>query len=118
MAFIINGVTIKSPSAFKVERYNVTTMNRLSNADMVGDLIAKKRKFYFTYDAISADELDTILDAIWHTNSLFYTLVYPYQGTHKTVTVYSGSIPAELHRGHSASPTWIWKNVSFNLIQR
>ena len=44
MAYIINGVAIKNPSTFRAERYNVTTMERLSNADMVGDLIAKKRK--------------------------------------------------------------------------
>lgn len=118
MAFVVNGVEIKKPSTFKVERYNVTTMNRLSNADMVGDLIAKKLKFYFTYEALSAEELDTILDAIWNTNSLFYTLEYPYQGQQKFATVYSGSIPSELHRGHMAASTWIWKNVSFNLIER
>ena len=54
--FSVNGIAIKNPSKFKIERYNITNMERLADATMVGDLIAKKRKFYFTYDAISGDE--------------------------------------------------------------
>ena len=115
--FIVNGVAIKNPSSFKIERYNVTTMERLANADMVGDLVAKKLKFYFTYEAISGEDLDTILEAIWESNQLFFTLQYPYNNTIKTATVYVGSIPSELHRaGRGAN--WVWKGVTFNLIQK
>ena len=117
MAFIINGVAVKNPSTFKKERYMVTTMERLANASMVGDLIAKKRKFYFTYEAISGEELDTILEAIWDTDELFFTLAYPENGIQKTAEVYVGSIPAELHRAGKTS-NWVWKNVTFNLIER
>ena len=81
--FSINGVGIKNPSSFKIERYNVTNMERLANAEMVGDLIAKKRKFYFTYDAIKAKELNNILDIIWETDELFYTLSYLENGKQK-----------------------------------
>ena len=116
MAFIINGVKIKNPSTFKIERYNVTTMERLSNADMVGDLIAKKLKFYFTYDAISGEDLDTILSAIWDSPGLFFTIQYPDRGAMKTATVYVGSIPSELH--YMSNKNAVWKNVTFNLIQR
>jgi len=118
MAFIINGITIKNPSSFKIERYNVTTMTRLSNASMTGDLIAKKHKFYFTYEAIAAPELDRILEAIWDSDALFFTLQYPYQGTPKSAQVYVGSIPAELHNGAARGPNWVWKNVTFNLIEQ
>lgn len=114
--FIINGREVKNPSTFKIERYNVTNMERLANADMVGDLIAKKLKFYFTYEAITAEELDNILEAIWNTNSIFYTLQYVENGVVKSATVYSGSIPSELHSAKSKE--WIWKDVSFNLIQK
>jgi len=114
--FMVNGREIKNPSTFKVERYNVTNMERLANADMVGDLIAKKMKFYFTYDAITAEELDNILDAIWETDSIFYDLAYDYQGEQRTAMVYSGSIPAELHSAKSKE--WVWKNVTFNLIEK
>lgn len=117
MSFVVNGVTIKNPSAFKVERYNVTTMERLSNAKMVGDLIAKKRKFYFTYDAITGEDLDNIFKAIDSTK-LFYKLTYPEDGTDNTASaeVYVGSMPYELHRMGTKSS--VWKNVTFNLIER
>lgn len=116
MAFRINGVAIKNPSTFKVERYNVTTMERLSNADMVGDLVAKKLKFYFTYEAISAEDFDTILDAIWDHNSLFFTLEYEDRRQTKKASVYVGSIPSELH--YMSRRNTVWKNVTFNLIER
>ena len=113
--FKINGHTIKRPSNFKIERYNVTTLQRLANAEMCGDLIAKKRKFYFTYDAISAKDLDNILNIIWETNNLFFTLSYVENGTTKTAKVYSGSIPSELYR---TGGNWVWKGVTFDLIEK
>lgn len=116
MAFTINGITIKNPSTFKIERYNVTTMERLSNASMVGDLIAKKLKFYFTYNAILAEEFDAILNAIWDSDSLFFTLTYEDRGVQKQAEVYVGSIPAELH--YMSNSVTVWKNVTFNLIER
>lgn len=115
--FTINGVGVKNPSSFKIERYNVTDMKRLANADMVGDLIAKKRKFYFTYEAISGDDLDKILEAIWETNELFFPFEYLENGVAKTATVYVGSIPSDLHKAGRTS-NWVWKNVTFNLIER
>ena len=115
--FVVNDVSIKNPSGFKIERYNVTNMERLADATMVGDLIAKKHKFYFTYDSISGYDLDIILEAIWDSNELFFTLSYPDNGVTKTVNVYAGSIPADLHRAGNTT-NWIWKNVTFNLIEQ
>lgn len=116
MAFIINGIQIKNPSSFKIERYNVTNMERLSNADMVGDLIAKKHKFYFTYDAITAEDFDTILSAIWDGDAIFFPIQYDFHGTVRTANVYVGSIPSDLHFMSNANT--VWKNVTFNLIER
>jgi len=116
MEFIINGIHIKNPSAFKIERYNVTTMERLSNASMVGDLIAKKRKFYFTYEAITAEDFDVILAAIYDSDKLFFTLQYPERGQSKSAEVYVGSIPADLH--FMSGKNAVWKNLTFNLIER
>jgi len=115
--FLIDTVPIKNPSSFKIERYNITDLNRLSNGTIVGDLIAKKRKFYFTYEAISSYDLNIILDAIWNTSSIFYELTYIENNETKTAEVYVGSIPTELHR-NSDGAEWIWKNVTFNLIER
>lgn len=115
--FQINGTSIKNPTEFKIERYNVTTLDRLADAKMVGDLVAKKRKFYFTYEAISGYDLDKILDLIWETNALFYDLTYLENGKSKSATVYVGSIPTELHRA-GRTTNWVWKNVTFNLIEQ
>ena len=115
--FAISDVPIKNPTKFKIERYNITTMNRLANGTMVGDLVAKKRKFYFTYDAISGEELDNILNTIWETNQIFYKLDYLENGVTKTAEVYVGSIPTDLHRAGQTT-NWVWKNVTFNLIER
>ena len=121
MAFKINGVEIKNPSTFKIERYLVTNMERLANADMVGEIIAKKRKFYFTYETLTAAELNHILNTIWEISSLFYPFQYEENGTVKNAIVYSGSIPSELARVHGSTSNpdnWVWKNVTFNLIER
>lgn len=114
-SYKINGVAIKRPSDFKIERFNVTNLQRLANADMCGDLIAKKRKFYFTYESITSDALDAILDTIWETNSIFFTLSYVENNKTKTARVYSGSIPSDLYR---TGGKWVWKNVTFNLIEK
>lgn len=115
--FTVNGRAIKNPSTFKIERYNVTNMERLADAKMVGDLIAKKLKFYFTYDAITGEDLDNILEAIWETDTLFFPLEYIENGIAKSATVYVGSIPTDLHRA-GRTTNWVWKNVTFNLIEQ
>lgn len=117
MAFVINNVSVKRPTNFKIERYNVTNLERLADASMVGDLIAKKRKFYFTYEQISGYDLDIILSAIWESTALFFTLTYPENGIQKTATVYVGSIPSELHFA-GRTTNWVWRDVTFNLIEK
>lgn len=115
--FTVNGRAIKNPSTFKIERYNVTNMERLADASMVGELIAKKRKFYFTYDAITGEDLDALLETIWETDTLFFPLEYLENGVSKSATVYVGSIPTELHKAGNTT-NWVWKNVTFNLIEK
>lgn len=115
--YVVNGKSIKNPTSFKMERYKVTNMERLASAKMVGELIAKKRKFYFTYEAIEAADLDKILDAIWESDDLFFPLVYNENDVEKSATVYVGSIPSELHKA-GKTPNWVWKGVTFNLIEQ
>ena len=115
--FVVNGKAIKNPSSFKIERFNITNMERLADATMVGYLIAKKRKFYFAYDAITGEDLDNILEAIWESNTLFFELKYPENGVQKTAQVYVGAIPTDLHRAGKTT-NWVWKGVNFNLIEQ
>lgn len=115
MNFNINGNSIKSPSGFKIERYNITNLERLADGKMAGDLIAKKRKFYFTYEVINGSDLDTILDAIWDSPKIFFKLKYEENGSSKEAEVYVGSIPSDLY---GTGADWVWTNVTFNLIER
>lgn len=116
--FKINGIPIKSPSKFKIERYKVTNSTRTLDGNMKQDLIAKKRKFYFTYEVIDNIDLQNILSIIWETNACFFTLTYEDGNaqTVKSATVYVGSIPSEL--GYGDNPLWKWKDVTFNLIEQ
>lgn len=115
-AFKINGVPIKNPSTFKIERYNVTNLTRLANGNMAGDLVAKKRKCFFTYEVINGSDLDVILNTIWETTSIFFTLDYKENNVDKQMIVYSGAIPSDLH--NAATSDWVWKNVNFDLIEQ
>ena len=112
---MINGVSIKRPHPFKIERYKLSDLERIANGNTVGDFINRKRTFIFTYEAIASNELNVILDIIWETDSMSYTLTYVESNVTKTATVYPGMIPSELH--HTGS-IWIWKDVEFSLIER
>lgn len=114
-AYYIEGVRIKNPTTFKIERYKVTNANRLANSDMVADVLGRKRKFFFTYDAITGDELDKILDILWENMDYFFNFTYVENGVTKSAIVYPGAIPSELH-----NPTgkWVWKGVNFDLIEQ
>ena len=114
-SYKINGTAFKRPDSFKIERYNLTNLQRIASGTMCGDLIAQKRKFYFTYDAITSDELEKILNLIWEVDELFFTLTYIENNVEKTAQVYVGSIPSELVR---TGAKWVWKGVSFNLIEQ
>lgn len=114
--FKINGIPIKRPSTFKMSRYNITTLTRLASGEMVGDLVAKKVKLFFTYEAITSTDLNTILDIIWNTNSLFYTVTYVENNIARSIKAYVGEIPQELH--HTGDSEWVWQNVTFDLIQK
>lgn len=113
--FKIDGVPIKRPSTFKKSRYVLTKSGRLANGKMTADIVAKKRKFYFTYNAIDSRDLNKILDLIWERDKFFFTLEYVENNEVKTATVYAGEIPGDLHK---TGEVWIWKNVTFNLIEQ
>lgn len=114
-AYTLSGTTIKRPSSFKIEKYKITNAQRLANGDMTADVIAKKRKFTFTYNQITSTELDKILDILWDDTGYFYTFTWVENGKEKSAPVYPGSIPQELH---CPVGIWVWKGVSFSLIEQ
>jgi hypothetical protein len=115
--FSINGTDIKNPTTFKISRYRITKSNRLADGTMSMELIAKKRKFFFTYDAIDTKEKDAILEEIWENDDNFYDFSYEEDGETKSATVYAGELPTELHQAYE-NGMWVWKNFNFNLIEK
>lgn len=111
----IDGTEIKRPSEFKIDRYNVTNLARVASGQMKGDLIAKKRTFTLTYNVITSDQLGEIFNIIWEKNSLFFTFEYIEDNVKKSAIVYSGALPTTLVRTGSK---WVWKDVSFSLIEQ
>lgn len=111
----INGIEIKRPWPFKISRYKVSSLERMADATMVGDFIARKRTFEFTYEAINSVELKKILDIIWESDTMFFTLGWIENNQSYTATVYPGAIPQTLHRTGSV---WTWEDVHFQLIEQ
>jgi hypothetical protein len=114
MSLTINGTTIKTPSSFNIERYNLTKSGRVASGKMTMELIAQKRKFNLEYASINQDDFQLILDLLMNPNNLFFTFGYVENGTDKTATCYVGAIPSDLLR----SDTWQWTNVKFSIIEQ
>lgn len=110
----INGVSIKEPSSLKIERYNLTKAGRVSSGKMTLELVAKKRKFFLEYEAISGAELKKILDLIDGTQ-MFFTVEYEDYDGWKSAVCYAGAIPTEYFRKNMG---WYWKGVNFDLIEQ
>lgn len=110
----INGTTIKSPPDWDIERYNITKAERVATGDMSIELIAKKRKFLLGYSSLSGEEFDFIV-ALVDGEEMLMDLTYEHNGSLLNAVVYCGPIKARKHRSNGG---WVWKNVTFNLIER
>lgn len=114
--FLLDGIQIKNPTGWAPEWYPLTNSNRVGNGDMIMELVAWKRKFNITYASIESDELDKIMDILTMSNSMLHTFTYPHHNIQQSAIVYPGALPLKLHRGYGAK--WVWKDVSFSLIER
>lgn len=114
----INGTRIKSPSNFKIGRYNITKSGRVASGDMHMEFKAKKIKLFLTYAAISGRDLKAILDLV-DTEQMFFSVVY-YDTTDQAVTktCYVGELTQELHRRGVIGDGQMWKDVTFDFIQK
>lgn len=110
----LNGVKIKTPFPFKTSTYNLTKAGRAASGKMKMDIVAKKRKFFFNYDVIDADELKVIMDII-DGSQAFIEIEYYENNVKKSATVYVGEMPKELHR---TGNLWYYRNFTFNLIEQ
>jgi hypothetical protein len=110
----INGLTVKKPTEQGYERYNLTKSGRVASGKMTMELVAKKRKFTFSYDCISGPDLDIILTAI-DSDAMFFPLQYEENNIVKTCTVYAGGIKYKKYR---TDGIWYWKDLTFDLIEQ
>lgn len=122
--FKINGVYIKNPTKFKLSNYKTSSLRRLASGRMVGDQLGRERKLYFTYEAITAKDLQVILDAIFWNEGMFFPVEYiesmgGASPVVRTMTCYVGEISQDLVRDNQAVDSqWVWKDVTFNLISQ
>jgi hypothetical protein len=111
----INGVDIKTPTKFNVEKYPlVAKSGRVASGRMTADMIGWWRKFNLEYAVINGDELNVILGLIINGSDFFLDFTYAENGVNKTARCYPGAINSDLFR----SDIWIWTNVKFALIEQ
>lgn len=113
----IGGVHIRTPSSFSMSRYNLTKSGRVASGDMTMDLIAKKRKFFFSYEVISSRDMEAIF-AVIDSDEMFFTLTYEENNNIKSALCYVGEISQDRFRTKdSTTRMWYWKDFTFNLIE-
>lgn len=111
----IEGFSLRNPSYFKIERYNLTKAGRIASGKMTMDLVAKKRKFILRYDTINSADKAALLAVIDGTN-MFMNFVYYEDSTQKSAIVYVGDIPSE--RARDSQSTTYYKDFEFHLIEQ
>lgn len=80
----IGGVSIKTPSSFKIDFLPITDAERTLDGSMIIDGIVGKGKITLTYDEITDTELMTILGVTWQefltSRKIKQTITYPAPG--------------------------------------
>lgn len=110
---------VKHPTSLDVEEYPVTTLGRLADASMVGDLVAWKLKYNLSYKAIREPDLQQIRKGIKSMPRFFFYLHMPQpDGTHQVVQVYPGALKFPLLRAGANAENWVWENVTISLIEK
>lgn len=115
LSIVIDGVEIKRPNDLDVNRYKISDLDRVLSGDNEGDYINKKTTFTLTYTAITTPEWYTIVDLLYEQPKMFYTMEIILDNIIRTYTVYPGALPSRLHM---TGGEWVWKNISFQLIEK
>ena len=113
-AFTLAGKVIKQPKDFRIGSFTLTKAGRTADGIIHIDRIAGKRKFYFEYEVLRGDDLDTIKDIVEGT-TMFFTLTYYDNDVAKSATVYAGALEKTQFR---TDGKWYWKNISVDFIEQ
>jgi|WetSurMetagenome_2_1015567.scaffolds.fasta_scaffold306357_2 hypothetical protein len=103
------------PDGVQYSDYNITKSGRTADGTMTMDYIAKKHKFEFSYDVISATDLDPVLAIIDDSSNMFFNVYYYEGSTLKSCIMYVGEIQKVPFR---KGPVWYWKTVKFDFIEK
>lgn len=111
----INGITIPTPSDYKLSIQDISKAERNANGDMIIERIATKRKLELSWVHLSQEELQQLLQLV---APIFFTVSYPdpQDGTTRTGTFYCGdrSTGALDYRNGQIR----WRDIKFNLVER
>lgn len=111
----IDDEVIKNPHDFKAGVYLITDANRSASGKMHADIIAKKRKFFFTYENMDMFELGQLKRLLYESKSFFHTLTYVEDNVLKTARVYPGDLEYSRFR---TGDVWMYTDISVNLIEQ
>lgn len=118
MAFIINGVAVKTPNKFEwtIQSIDGSETGRNANGDMVRDYITDKVKLDIGYPPLNDSEISTILKAINHPS---FSVTYPdaLEGRDVTKTFYVGDRKAPSYSWNKKFNEAKWKGLEFSLIE-
>lgn len=118
MALItVNGVDFPDPDMYKPDLEPLGQWERNANGDLVGDLVAYKRKLNLTWGMLPGNLYQTLLSAV---RPFFVTVRFydPSAGGFATGTFYASPRSGELALIDDSDGTYWWRGVAFNLIER
>lgn len=111
----INGATVKSPSEFQVDFYDIDgETNRNAKGEMVRDRIAVKRKLNCKWGPLTQSEASVLLNAV---KSTFFSVEYYDPAIGKTTrTFYVGDRQMPMLYMQGNVP--LWKGLTMNFVEK
>ncbi|MFF2449372.1 DUF6711 family protein [Neobacillus sp. NPDC058068] len=113
----INGVSISTPSEFKVEINDLDgETNRNANGDLIRDRIAVKRKLICKWPPLSMSEISTLLKSV---KAVYFNVEYPdpEEGAFITKNFYVGDRESPVYRVKSDGSI-TWESLNMNFIEK
>lgn len=111
----VNGVSLPTPSDYKIGIQDISKAERNANGTMIIERIATKRKIELSWQYLSEQDLQQVLNAV---SPVFYQVEYldPQERRMKSGTFYSGdrNVGAlDYIKGKVR-----WKDCKFNIVER
>lgn len=116
----INGTTYPDPTSMNIGIMHIDKAERsTSNADMIIDAVAIKRKLEMSWDYLSNAATVSLMSAVTSLTNRFVTIEYsdPLTGAKRTGTFYTGDKAFDTGLLVSGVATY-FKNVTFNAIEK